>query len=601
VAGRRAQFRVLGPLEVTDDSGRTIEIGGRKQRALLAVLLLHANEVVPITRLIDDLWGEEPPESAAKAVQISVSRLRKALGSSAALLETRGGGYAVRVEEGQLDLRRFERLEREGRQALARGDPEGAAARFDGALALWRGPPLSEFAQEAFGYETERLAERRLATIEERLDAELALGRHAALVAELGHLVEEHPFRERLRGQLMLALARSGRQADALRVYDEGRRRLVDELGIEPGADLRQLHGGILRQEPSVVESPRVADATPPQAPEAAQPRVEEPLPAPLAKGLAQRTVVAGVGLIVVVGAGVALLVALVGGEDAPSLANVVAVIDVREERVARAIDAGERPGAVAVGLGYVWVTSVLESTVSRIDPATRTVAGRFGLGFEPGGLAVGANAVWVANAAEGELVRLHARTGARRTFRIGRGGPGPVSVAVWADAVWVANSNAFLVTRIDARANRIVATIEVDSPRFVAAGPEGVWVVEVTNAVVELDTVTNEAGDRLDTGFAAGGLALGADSVWVSNTAEDTVHRYDARTRSFRRSLDVGAGPRALAFGTGSLWVANTIDGSVSRLDPETSDEIAVVPLGGRPTGLAVGAGAVWAAVASR
>ena len=198
--------------------------------------------------------------------------------------------------------------------------------------------------------------------------------------------------------------------------------------------------------------------------------------------------------------------------------------------------------------------------------------------------------------------MRFNAVTGLReRTFDLGRGGQGPVAVAVGADSVWAANSNAFAVVRIDPAENRIVAEIPIDAPRFIDAGPEGIWVVEATTAVVELDPVTNEPSTHLPTGFSAGGLALGADSVWVSNPAEDVVLRFDAPTRSFRRTIDVGAGPRALAFGSGSLWVANTIDDSLWRLDPVRNEPTAMVALGGKPAGLAVGGGAVWAAIAPR
>ena len=226
------EFRILGPLEVWDESAE-VSLGGPKPRALLAVLLLHRNEVVPTDRLIDELWGEDSPEDAAAALRVNVSRLRKALPQD--VLTTRSPGYVIRVESDELDLHRFERLVDEARSLLARGLAADGSKRLRDALSLWRGPALADFAYESFAQAAiARLEEIRLAAVELRIDADLALGRHDELVGELEALVAEHPLRERLRRCLMTALYRSGRQAEALEAYQEARRALVDELGIEP-------------------------------------------------------------------------------------------------------------------------------------------------------------------------------------------------------------------------------------------------------------------------------------------------------------------------------------------------------------------------------
>jgi DNA-binding SARP family transcriptional activator/tetratricopeptide (TPR) repeat protein len=245
------EFRILGPLEVYD-AGKQVPVGRAKQRALLAVLLLQANRVVARDRLIDALWDEEPPDTARKAVQVYVSQLRKLLG--AGVLMTRSPGYVLRVEPGMLDLERFEGLCREARDA----DPEVAADKLREALALFRGQPLADLAGERFAQgEIARLEELRLTALEERIDAELRLGLHAELAGELEALVAEQPARERLCRQRMLALYRCGRQADALDAYQAARRALVEELGIEPGKELRELHQAILRQDPALdVEGP---------------------------------------------------------------------------------------------------------------------------------------------------------------------------------------------------------------------------------------------------------------------------------------------------------------------------------------------------------
>jgi DNA-binding SARP family transcriptional activator len=253
-------FRVLGPLEVGGDEG-LVELGGVKQRSLLAMLLLHAGEVVSTDRLVDALWGGSPPLRSGKNIQVYVSRLRKTLSDDR--LVTRPPGYVLYVDAAEFDLARFEELVSEARGASA----ETASAKLTEALALWRGPPLADLAYEQFAQaEIARLEEMRLAVVEERVDADLALGRHSQLIPQLETLVGGHPLRERFRYQLMLALYRSDRQADALGAYQDARRELSDGLGLEPSESLKQLEAAILRQE---------AQLAPPVAPAAAGPTVQ--------------------------------------------------------------------------------------------------------------------------------------------------------------------------------------------------------------------------------------------------------------------------------------------------------------------------------------
>jgi DNA-binding SARP family transcriptional activator len=245
------EFRILGPLEV-EGAAVPIDLSGSKQRALLAILLLNANEVVHPARLIELLWSEGPPLAAGKALQIHVSRLRRALAPDE-VVQTRPGGYLVVADADSFDLPRFEALASEGRSLLAAGDEASARDRLAEALALWRGAPLAEFAAEPFARaEIARLEELHAGVLEDRVAADLARGGGAALVAELEALVAHHPLRERLREQLMLALYRSGRQAEALQAYRDARAALVDELGIEPGRKLQELEQAILRQDPSL-------------------------------------------------------------------------------------------------------------------------------------------------------------------------------------------------------------------------------------------------------------------------------------------------------------------------------------------------------------
>jgi DNA-binding SARP family transcriptional activator len=240
---------LLGPLEM-ERAGQPVPLGGPTQRALLARLLLDANRTVPIDRLVEDLWGDAAPASAVKMVHIYVSKLRKELPGG--VLVTRAPGYALVIDLEALDLTRFERMREQGRAALVGGFAAKAADRLREALALWRGPALGEFDEPFAVVESARLEELRLSSVEDRIDADLALGRHAGLVGELESLVAASPLRERLWGQLLLARYRAGRQAEALAGYRELRELLTTELGIEPSPALRDLERRILQQDPTL-------------------------------------------------------------------------------------------------------------------------------------------------------------------------------------------------------------------------------------------------------------------------------------------------------------------------------------------------------------
>src|SRR5262245_49583876 len=230
------EFRILGPLEVVDGDN-TFPLGGERQRALLALLLTQANSIVSTDRLLDELWGADPPKAALNTIQYYVSQLRKTLGADR--IVTRPPGYLIRVEPEELDLARFERLSQ-----------EGTVESLHAALELWRGPALADLAFESFAREeASRLEELRLVVHERRIDADLESGRAADLVSELERLIADHPLRERLRGQLILALYRSRRQAEALNAYQAARSTLVEELGIEPGPELQELERAVLRQD----------------------------------------------------------------------------------------------------------------------------------------------------------------------------------------------------------------------------------------------------------------------------------------------------------------------------------------------------------------
>ncbi len=259
------EFRLLGPLEVLHD-GAEVPVRGARQRELLALLLLHAGQVVSSDRLMDALWGDSQPAAGATALRVRVSQLRKALGPGGGRLVTRAPGYTLLVESGELDLQRFERALDRAAAALP-DDPAAAARHADTALSLWRGAPLADIAYSSHAQAAiVRLEELRAAALELRVEAELALGHHAQVVGELQQLVAEHPLRERMWGQLMLALYRDGRQADALAAYRAARKRLVEEVGIEPGPGLRALESAILAQDTSLAPGAGPARPAPQRA-----------------------------------------------------------------------------------------------------------------------------------------------------------------------------------------------------------------------------------------------------------------------------------------------------------------------------------------------
>jgi DNA-binding SARP family transcriptional activator len=357
-------YRILGPLEVADGE-RIVPIGAGRPRALLVLLLLHPNQAVATDRLIDELWGETPPATAAKILQNTVSQLRRALGEGALVTEARG--YALKLARGAVDVDVFERAVAEARAAGAAGDPARASAGFAHALALWRGPALGELASEPFARaEAARLEERRAVVFEERVDADLALGRHEDLVGELEAAIALAPLRERRRAQLMLALYRSGRQAEALGAYRDARRVLVAELGLEPGPDLQRLESAILQQDPAL-ELASTGRRARPSAPGRRKPVVV--------------LLLAAGGLVVAIAAAAAGLSLSLGHSAERGLAamsgDTVAAVDASKRRIVAQVPLAAPPGLIASGPRAVWIADVAGRRLFELDPRTRRLAGR--------------------------------------------------------------------------------------------------------------------------------------------------------------------------------------------------------------------------------
>ena len=574
------EFAILGPVEVRLD-GDPVPVGGPKQRALLAMLLLADGAPVSRDALIDGLWGERPPATAGQTLDSYLSRLRRILGSDR--IERRPPGYALRVGPDELDRDRFERLVADARDDP---DPGRAATTLETALGLWRGPALADLRCEPFADGLpEQLDNRRLAAVEDLFEARLALGEGTTLTGELERAVRDQPLNERLVRQLMLALYRAGRQADALDACQSARRRFA-ELGLDLGPRVRELESGILRHDATL-------------APAAPAPRMLTPR-----RGRARRRMaIAAAAIAAAAGAGVALdiatqddvgvslaageprLVAITDGSHVaaaavgltgPPAAVVTAngslwVADPQNQAVERVdLDAASitdripvegQPGSIAAGDGAVWVASTLGGTVTRIDPATDAVVQTVRIpGATTGSLALRDGRLWAADAADDALIALDARTGARRgfyplAFR-------PTSVAASRAAVWAASYDAGVVAEVDPRTGRTIQSIRVGN------GPAA--------------------------------LVVSGGALWVANNLDSTVSRIDPASGRVTATVPVASGPTALAESAGSLWVASQYAASVARLDPRTGRPERTFAVGGQPTSLAADGRGVWVGTAA-
>jgi len=570
------EFAVLGPVAARHD-GRELPLGGPKQRGLLAILLLHANEVVSRDRLIDGLWGARPPPTAGHTLDNYVSRLRKALGD--ARLSRRPPGYMLHVEGDELDLDCFERLFREGREALARGDAGEAAATLRSALALWRGAALADLLYEPFAAtESERLEERRIMALEDRIDADLALGRSGELVPELEALVREHPLRERLLGQLMLALYRSGRQAEALAAFQAARHRLAEELGLEPGPQLRELEQRILEHDPGLAAQPRWLA------------RVQRRRLRPVAVAVAVAAVAASIAVGIVVGLG-----ETTASDVGLGTSNELVEVSTSSGRTVDTLPLEGVPGAIAAAGDSLWVAHPDSAVVSRVSTSSDSVVDRIPVSGQPAEIAVAGGSVWVANTVGGKVSRIDPRTGTI-TQTVTLGGS-LAAIASGRHELWVAEAGAKALIRIDSETGIATQTVSLaERPSGLAVGYGAVWVASHdAGTVAQIDSRSNRPLATIHVGQGPAALAVGAGSVWVANNLDGTVSRLDPGASRIVATIPVGSGPVALAVANGSLWVANKFSKSVSRIDPRRNAVVRTLDMAGRPTSLSAAAGRVW------
>ena len=556
----RFEFRILGPLAVRNESGG-IDLGGHRQRALLALLLLRRGEPVSADRLIDELWGGSPPAGAAKTLQVYVSRLRAALGDG--LVSRRGPGYALEITAGWLDAERFEQRLDEGRRLLADGDARAAAATLDEALALWSGPALAEFEYDAWAQaERRRLEELRLLAVEERVEARLQLGAADRLVPELKALLAEHPLQERLRAQLMLALYRAGRQAEALETFRDGRRRLVEELGVEPGPELQELQRQILAQATELG-------------------RVTRPRPVVAAGGA--RLLIA-VGGVLLAGAVAAAAFEFARGGSTAVAANALASLDSGNGAVRGQVVLPSPATDIAVGAGSVWALSGDTGTITELDARTGRLLAPVAAGVRAADLAVGGGKLWVL------------ASGAAPTN--GRGQPTPA-----------------IVTEVDPQSRALVDTIPLPlEPRaapffyghlpgahLLAWAAGSLWAIGPGGGVYRIDPARGRIVATIPD-LSGQGLAATAQTVWVrlDQSGPTTFERIDVRSDRAGKPLQTPPialnAPTSFAVGDGALWLPDPYAGLLYRVTPGNPPVLRAAPIGVGVTSVAVSGNSVWA-----
>ena len=587
---------------------QALPLGSPKQRALLGLFLVHANEPISRERLIEELWGGAAPKTVNAVLSVYLSRLRRLLaeGTGEQLLLTEAAGYVLHIPPEGLDAHRFEARLEQGRRELASDEPDRASLTLREALALWRGPALADLAFEPFAQtEIARLEELRLTALGARIDADLALGRQELLVAELENLVAAHPYREGLRAQLMLALYRSGRQAEALETYRRARRAFSEELGIEPGPRLQALEKAILRHDPSLEASRSGAMSDQESV------RKKRRLPTRTALALA-----AAFALVAV-----AAVVATVRESSGRSSGHLqlagesVAVIDPGSDTIVGEIPVGGKPAGPAIGEGSVWVGNRDDHTLLRIDPKSLDVVRTIGLGVAPTDVEVGAGSVWVLS--DRALIRVDpAVNDVVDTVPLPRGrGSGRWShMEVGANAVFVCSCDGppGPVVRINAAATSLV-TVRRGAVRMIAYGEGALWAITgyEFDTIERIDPKTNAVVDTIPLGRIGETsgwryrVAVGAGAIWV--LAPASLWRIDSTTKRFVGSVPLaysGEGS-SVAAGDSAVWVVRP-DGNLLRVDPDSETVARTTPLGTLVypadlwDALAVGEERVWVAVTS-
>jgi DNA-binding SARP family transcriptional activator len=632
------EFRILGPLEVLED-GRPLALGRLKERIVLAVLLLHANEFVSRERLIDELWGVAPPATARKAVNVYISKLRKTLiGDGHDPIATADGGYRLVVDPDRVDVNRMRRLVAGARERMDGGESEAASLLLQEALAFWRGPTLAGLVLESLGRdEVAQLDELRLTVLMDWIDCDLAQGRHEQVLGELHVLLREHPLRERLRGQQMLALYRADRQADALDAYQQARHDLIDELGIEPSESLQRLQQAILRHDPAL-EMPAGTAATNAAAPtvapvQDAAPIAVSPRPRRRRPTFRRRYLVAA-GLVVVaaVTAPVAFL-STSAGATPHVVPNSLVRLDPRSGKIVSVTPVGVEPGPIAVTPSAIWTVNFGARTVSRYDLRTHSVDQKGGFPIRPYSIVADHDGnVWVSSEAS-IITRIARGSGGTsagplyfshtKIIRLPR--PGAGSLALGGGFLWVivgpyTAPGDNRITQVSLARNRPVRSWQLEGDTVaIAFGDGAAWVTTNDFGVGLLNVIRPGAqrpesvrlgNDKLSAPLA---ISVGEGGVWVITWGTNggigpgspqALLEFDSDTlQRVKRIPFYGRGLWGLAAARGSIWVvagsnSSPRSSSVIQLDPRSGRIIRTISVGSPDHAMVCGIAATNAAV---
>jgi DNA-binding SARP family transcriptional activator/streptogramin lyase len=546
----RLDVKILGPFEFTCD-GTPVELAG-KQRALVAALALAAGSAVSVDGLIDAIWDERPPASARHLVHVYVSQLRTVVGEDA--VATRGAAYALDVDGAAVDAARFQRLLEEARR-------ERSLTRYDEALAEWRGRVLdgAEVGGAAAAIAARHLAEVRLAAIEERNELVLEAGRHAELVPALQRLVADEPLRERLRSQLMLALYRSGRQADALAAYRDTHRYFGHELGVEPSPDLRRLERAILDHDPALAAPPTRTTS-----------RRRPSLVVAIAAVAVVCAATATTGAILATRTGDAHSLTLVAGD--------VGIIDGASGRVLGTRPAVTSPSVLAIGADAIWIGDGLHKTVAEVGRTSGRLLQKVRLGAPPHALASMGRTLWVADGFDGRLQEI-VDGRASTPFLPTPTSTGRTAVAFKDGSLWAASQDGYLVA-IDPLTRRVRLRMRIGLSNDIRVDTHGIWIAAATrDAVLNVDPSTGRVRP-IPIGGVPSEVETGYGSVWAVTPDIGRVWRIDPTRRAVTASIAVASAPVHVALAGGRLWVSARNDPILVAIDPATNRIVQTVEL---------------------
>jgi YVTN family beta-propeller protein len=593
---------VLGPLQMTH-AGKKVNLGGLQQRAVLAQLLIAGAGGATVDQLADGLWNGRLPAGYVTTIQTYIFHLRKVMepdrerGQPGRILVSENGRYRLSLpDKDVLDADVFERKVAEGLRLLSAEQPADAAATLADALSLWSGEPVDDLSNYSFvAPYAAHLNERRLTAAVAKVQAEMAMGRHLAVLGELDPLARAHPLDEQVQAQRMLALYRCGRQSDALAVYDSLRHALADGLGVDPSPAMQQLHQRILRQDPTLdwVVAPREQPVLTDQLATLA---AGQSMPIQRRHRLRARWLIVGAVLVLVAAAGIVTTVILTNRPEsslAALPANSVGVIGA-DGSLHDAVPVGDNPDGVAYGFGSLWVANTTDNTVQRVNPRSREVTQTIDVGASPSAIAVSDRDVWVAT--DHTVTEIDGPTSepvAKITV-----GALPAALAVTPAGVWVADSGDDDLQLIDIGLAKVVRKVPVgDGPDGLVADGGTIWVADGRDrTLLHLDATTGQpVSGTVSVGAGAKGLAIAVGSVWVANQAALSVTRIDLVTGRTQAVIPVGDGPNSIVAAHGRIWVSDEYKAAISVIDPGANRVTHTFAIGSSPHGLAVAGTTLW------